>query len=146
MAERRNLLLTRPQAQAQAFAAVLEARLPGRFRPVVAPLIAIAMSGLGKSIGWSESGRSFVQSVSFVCVCLSFATTPMSPACRRGTSSRSLPRGIDRWPSFSAPWLEAFTTSIPFSTLPLITLKKESSPTCGSTSAMSPRSPRSPSA
>jgi uroporphyrinogen-III synthase len=42
MAERRNLLLTRPQAQAQAFAAVLEARLPGRFRPVVAPLIAIA--------------------------------------------------------------------------------------------------------
>ena len=42
MAERRNLLLTRPQAQAQAFAAVLEARLPGRFRPVIAPLIAIA--------------------------------------------------------------------------------------------------------
>jgi uroporphyrinogen-III synthase len=42
MAERRNLLLTRPQAQAHAFAAVLEERLPGRFRPVAAPLIAIA--------------------------------------------------------------------------------------------------------
>jgi uroporphyrinogen-III synthase len=42
MAERRNLLLTRPQAQAHAFAAVLEERLPGRFRPVVAPLIAVA--------------------------------------------------------------------------------------------------------
>jgi uroporphyrinogen-III synthase len=42
MAERRNLLLTRPQSQSEAFAAVLEERLPGRFRPVVAPLIAIA--------------------------------------------------------------------------------------------------------
>jgi uroporphyrinogen-III synthase len=42
MAEPRILLVTRPRAQAEAFAAALEARLPGRFRPVVAPLIAIA--------------------------------------------------------------------------------------------------------
>ena len=38
----RTLLLTRPEAQAEAFAAALEARLPGRFRAVVAPLIEIA--------------------------------------------------------------------------------------------------------
>jgi uroporphyrinogen-III synthase len=37
----RTLLLTRPRAQSQAFAAVLEAELPGRFRPVIAPLLAI---------------------------------------------------------------------------------------------------------
>ena len=42
MAEPRTLLLTRPRAQSEAFAAMLEARLPGRFRVVVAPLIAIA--------------------------------------------------------------------------------------------------------
>lgn len=37
----RKLLLTRPQAQSEAFAAELEARLPGRFDPVIAPVIAI---------------------------------------------------------------------------------------------------------
>ena len=37
----RTLLLTRPRAQSEAFAAALDARLPGRFRPVVAPLLAI---------------------------------------------------------------------------------------------------------
>jgi len=37
----RTLLLTRPRDQGLAFAEVLEARLPGRFRPVMAPLIAI---------------------------------------------------------------------------------------------------------
>ena len=42
MAAPRTLLLTRPRAQSQAFAAALEARLPGRFRPVIAPLIEIA--------------------------------------------------------------------------------------------------------
>ena len=42
MAEPRTLLLTRPRAQSEAFAAALEARLPGRFRAVIAPLIAIA--------------------------------------------------------------------------------------------------------
>ena len=34
MADPRTLLLTRPRAQSEAFAAVLAARLPGRFRPV----------------------------------------------------------------------------------------------------------------
>jgi uroporphyrinogen-III synthase len=37
----RKLLLTRPLAQSEAFAAELEARLPGRFDPVIAPVIAI---------------------------------------------------------------------------------------------------------
>ena len=37
----RTLLLTRPRAQSDAFAAALAERLPGRFRPVVAPLLAI---------------------------------------------------------------------------------------------------------
>jgi uroporphyrinogen-III synthase len=38
----RTLLLTRPRPQSLAFAAALEAALPGRFRPVIAPLLAIA--------------------------------------------------------------------------------------------------------
>jgi uroporphyrinogen-III synthase len=38
----RTLILTRPRAQSLAFAATLRARLPGRFRPVLAPLIEIA--------------------------------------------------------------------------------------------------------
>jgi len=37
----RTLLLTRPRPQSEAFAAALEARLPGRFRPVIAPVLAI---------------------------------------------------------------------------------------------------------
>jgi uroporphyrinogen-III synthase len=41
MAEPRTLLLTRPAAQAEAFAAIVEAELPGRFRPVVSPILAI---------------------------------------------------------------------------------------------------------
>jgi uroporphyrinogen-III synthase len=41
MAEPRTLLLTRPRAQSTDFARVLRDRLPGRFRPVVAPLIEI---------------------------------------------------------------------------------------------------------
>lgn len=41
MTERRILLLTRPRAQSEAFAAALEARLPGRFTPLVAPLIEV---------------------------------------------------------------------------------------------------------
>jgi uroporphyrinogen-III synthase len=42
MAPPRTLILTRPRPQAEAFAAALEARLPGRFRPVIAPLMTIA--------------------------------------------------------------------------------------------------------
>ncbi len=38
----RTLLLTRPRGQSEAFAAALEARMPGHFRPLVAPLIDIA--------------------------------------------------------------------------------------------------------
>lgn len=41
MPERIPLLLTRPAAQSGAFAAALEAALPGRFEPVIAPLIEI---------------------------------------------------------------------------------------------------------
>lgn len=41
MAKPRSLLLTRPRAQSEAFAAVLAAELPGRFRTLVAPLIEI---------------------------------------------------------------------------------------------------------
>lgn len=39
--EPRTLLLTRPEAQSRAFAAALEAALPGRFQAIVAPLIEI---------------------------------------------------------------------------------------------------------
>jgi uroporphyrinogen-III synthase len=42
MAEPRILLLTRPQAQSEAFAQALAAALPGRFEALVAPLLAIA--------------------------------------------------------------------------------------------------------
>ncbi len=41
MAEARTLLLTRPRSQSEAFAAELGARLPGRFHPVIAPLIEV---------------------------------------------------------------------------------------------------------
>jgi uroporphyrinogen-III synthase len=41
MAEPRTLLLTRPRAQSVDFAEALAARLPGCFRPVIAPLIEI---------------------------------------------------------------------------------------------------------
>lgn len=41
MARPRTLLLTRPEPQADEFAAVLAASLPGRFRVVVSPLLAI---------------------------------------------------------------------------------------------------------
>jgi len=41
MAEARTILLIRPEAQAAAFAAAVEARFPGRFRPVPAPVLAI---------------------------------------------------------------------------------------------------------
>jgi uroporphyrinogen-III synthase len=41
MAEARTILLFRPEAQAAAFAAALEARFPGRFRPVPAPVFTI---------------------------------------------------------------------------------------------------------
>lgn len=37
----RTLLLTRPRRQSEAFASALEARLPGRFHTVIAPLLAI---------------------------------------------------------------------------------------------------------
>jgi uroporphyrinogen-III synthase len=37
----RRLILTRPRAQSEAFAAALEARLPGRFAVIVSPLIEI---------------------------------------------------------------------------------------------------------
>jgi uroporphyrinogen-III synthase len=38
----RTLLLTRPRAQSEDFAAALAAALPGRFRPIVSPLVEIA--------------------------------------------------------------------------------------------------------
>ncbi len=41
MASARPLILTRPQAQSEAFARALAERLPGRFETIIAPLIAI---------------------------------------------------------------------------------------------------------
>ena len=41
MAEARPLILTRPKPQSEAFAAAVGERLPGRFRVIVAPLMAI---------------------------------------------------------------------------------------------------------
>lgn len=41
MTDARTILLVRPEAQAAAFAAALDARFPGRFRPVAAPVFAI---------------------------------------------------------------------------------------------------------
>ena len=41
MADPRTLLLTRPRAQSEAFAEALAERLPGRFRPVISPLLEI---------------------------------------------------------------------------------------------------------
>ena len=41
MAVPRTLLLTRPRAQSEAFAEVLAAELPGRFRAVVSPILEI---------------------------------------------------------------------------------------------------------
>jgi uroporphyrinogen-III synthase len=37
----RSLLITRPRRQSEAFAAAVDARLPGRFRAVISPLLAI---------------------------------------------------------------------------------------------------------
>ncbi len=45
MPDRRTLLLTRPAAQSRAFAAALEAALPGRFAPVISPVLAVAATG-----------------------------------------------------------------------------------------------------
>jgi uroporphyrinogen-III synthase len=64
LAETRTLILTRPRRQSEDFAAVLAARLPGRFRPVViAPLIEIApvaaplaLDGLGGVLFTSANG------------------------------------------------------------------------------------------
>ena len=42
MTAARSLLLTRPQAQSQAFAATVEIDLPGRFRAIIAPVLRIA--------------------------------------------------------------------------------------------------------
>lgn len=42
MPDRQTLLLTRPTEQSRAFAEALEAALPGRFAPVIAPLLRIA--------------------------------------------------------------------------------------------------------
>jgi uroporphyrinogen-III synthase len=41
MTEARTILVVRPEAQAAAFAAAIDARFPGRFRPVAAPVFGI---------------------------------------------------------------------------------------------------------
>ena len=41
MADPRPLILTRPKPQSEAFAAAVDARLPGRFRVLVAPMLEI---------------------------------------------------------------------------------------------------------
>ena len=63
--------------------------------------IASVITGSGKGILWRTMGRSFVDSVSLVCVSRSFATTPMSPACSSAISTRSFPTVTHRWFSFS---------------------------------------------
>ncbi len=81
MQEPRNLLLTRPQAQAQAFADVLEQHLPGRFTPVIAPLMRIVpgaeapdLRGAGALAFTSANGvaqfaaRSFERGLPAYCV------------------------------------------------------------------------------
>ena len=45
MAEARTLILTRTRDQSEAFARALEARLPGRYRPLIAPLLEIVPVG-----------------------------------------------------------------------------------------------------
>ncbi|MFO1208171.1 MAG: uroporphyrinogen-III synthase [Amaricoccus sp.] len=59
----RTLLLTRPRAQSEAFAREVEARMPGRFVAVVAPVIAIApvaaeveLEGVGGLVFTSANG------------------------------------------------------------------------------------------
>ncbi len=63
MPARRTLLLTRPRQQGLAFAAEVEARLPGRFAAVIAPLIAVAplpgpidLQGVGGLVFTSANG------------------------------------------------------------------------------------------
>ena len=60
--------------------------------PFVFGSTAYASSGSGSSIGGSCTGSSFVDNVSPVWVCWSFATAPMSPAATSETFSCSLPR------------------------------------------------------
>ena len=62
----------------------------------VAPLMAMAMSARGKSIFFRKTVFDLPHRLSFVCVCYSFATTPMSPAWSVPTSKRSLPIGTLR--------------------------------------------------
>jgi uroporphyrinogen-III synthase len=81
MSEPRSLLLTRPRAQSEAFAAVLAAELPGRFGTRIAPLIEIApvagpldLSGLQGLLFSSANGvdafaaRSADRSLPALCV------------------------------------------------------------------------------
>src|SRR5213079_3184664 len=53
--------------------------------------IASVITGSGKGILGSTIAWSLVESVSLVCVSRSLATTPMSPACSSGISTRSFP-------------------------------------------------------
>ena len=82
MADPRTLLLTRPRAQSQAFAEVLAARLPGRFRPVISPLLEIVplpapldLDGLQGLIFTSANGVE------------QFAARTPTATCRPGASA-----------------------------------------------------------
>ena len=57
---------------------------------------AICTTPSGNSICGSRTGCWRDESVSFVCVLRSLATQPMSPACSRGSSMRSLPCDTER--------------------------------------------------
>ena len=83
--------------------------------------------------------------MSLVPVFLSLATTPMSPACSRGTSRRSRPRGIATWFSFSLEPRSGLYASIPLTATPLKTRKYESSPTCGSVAVLKTSAANDPS-
>src|SRR6184192_3131417 len=75
--------------------------------------IATVMTGSGNGILRSTIGASRVDSVSFVCVSRSFATTLMSPACSSAISKRSFPTLTHRWFSFSTADRGALYTSCP---------------------------------
>jgi uroporphyrinogen-III synthase len=94
----RRLILTRPRAQSEAFAAVLEARLPGRFAVTVAPLLEIeALPGLPDLAGIAAfaftsangveqfAARSAERGLTAYCVGEMTAAT----AARAGFSTRS---------------------------------------------------------
>ena len=98
MGEGRTLLLTRPRAQSEAFAALVAERLPGRFRAVIAPLIEVRalpgvpdLAGVGGLAFTSANGvEQFAarsDDRSFTAWCVGEMTA--AAACAAGFEARS---------------------------------------------------------